>query len=90
MKYLLEMCIAGAWAALFQHIEYKISSANLGKSCPSHRTLAWYKLHLAVDCLAKCIDEIKQDGADLVGVMMDHGHHTGQDHFVIVIILLGF
>jgi hypothetical protein len=46
------------------------------------QALTWYELHLAVDCLAKCIGEFKQDWADLVGIMMDHGDRTGQDHYL--------
>ena len=31
------------------------------------------------------LHEIKNDGAKTVGVITDHGHRGGQDHFVIVI-----
>jgi hypothetical protein len=35
-----EMCIAGAWAALFHHIGYGVDTESFGKGCPSSRTLS--------------------------------------------------
>jgi hypothetical protein len=43
-----------------------------------------------MDCLVKTLVEIQNDGADLVGVITDHGHRAGQEHFVIVIIWSGY
>jgi hypothetical protein len=33
---------------------------------------------------------LKRDGADLVGIITDHGHRAGRDNFVIVIVWSGF
>ena len=52
---------------------------------PIRQTISLYKLNLAVDCVAKVLLEIKDDGAEVVGMMTDHGHCGGQDHFVIFI-----
>ena len=38
----------------------------------------------SVDCVAKVLSEIKEDGAESVGTMTDHGHRSGQDHFGVV------
>ena len=81
----LEMCIAGSWAALFRDIGYDVSSEQLAKACPKSRSFGRYELHLARDCLTKVIAEIKQDKAEIVGIIMDHGHRGRQDHFVIVV-----
>ena len=32
---------------------------------------------------------MKQDKAEMVGIIMDHGHRGGQDHFVIVVVWSG-
>ncbi len=86
----LEMCIAGSWAALFRDIGYNVSSEQLAKACPKSRSFGRYELHLASDCLTKVIAEIKQDKAEMVGIIMDHGHRGGQDHFVIVVVWSGY
>ena len=33
---------------------------------------------------------MKRDGADLFGIITDHGHCAGQDHFVVAIVWSGF
>ena len=80
-----EMNFAGVLDALFYDIGFEYSPEQLGKACPSQRTISRYELHLAVDCVAKVLSEIKEDGAESVGIMTDHGHRSGQDHFVVVI-----
>jgi hypothetical protein len=70
------------WRCALQAPE-QLSFNTLSTRFYRRRTIARYELHLAVDCLAKCIDEIKQDGADLVGVMMT-GPFCDSDHLVWV------
>ena len=84
-----EMAIAGAYAALFEHIGLKIDPKKLGKACPSQRTIARYEHNIATDCLIKVMQEIKDDGAKKVGIISDHGHRGKQGHFVVVIIWSG-
>ena len=84
-----EMLFPGVLEALFHDIGFECNPSNLAKACPSKTTIARYDLNLAVDCLMKVLQEIKDDGAKLIGVMMDHGHRAKQDHFVIVIIWSG-
>lgn len=85
----MEMAIAGAWSALFKEIGYEFESKALGKACPSQRTIGRYDLNLAADCLAWMVHQIEKDGAKEVGIVTDHGHRGGQDHFVIVVIWSG-
>ena len=46
-------------------------------------------MNLAVECILVSLQEIKDDGATQVGMITDHGHRDGQDHFVIVIVWSG-
>ena len=81
----LEMIIAMACKALFHMIGLDISHSNLAKGCQSCRTISRYELNLAAECVMKVILDIKEDGVKEVGVIMDHGHHVKQDHFVNII-----
>ena len=81
-----EMAIAGTLDVLFHDIGFECSPKQLGKSVPSSRTIARYEHILAVDCLIKVLQEIKDDGAKTISIICDHGHRGGQDHFVIIIV----
>ena len=84
-----EMIIAGAYKALFHQIGFRCGAENLGRGCPSQRTIARSELNLATDTLLKVIQEMKDDDARFVGIITDHGHRGGQDHFVVVIMWAG-
>ena len=45
--------------------------------------------NLMADCLVKVLQEIKDDKAKLVGIITDHGHRGGQDHFMVVVCWAG-
>ena len=85
-----QMIMAGTLDMLFNEIGFECSAEQLAKAVPSQRTIARYELNLAVDCLLKVLQEIKDDGAKFVGIMCDHGHRGGQDHFVIIIVWSGW
>lgn len=85
-----EMAICGTFDMLFHEIGFECTSEQLGKSCPSQRTIARYELHLAVDCCLKVLQEMKDDGAKVAGIMTDHGHRWYQDHFVVVVCWSGY
>lgn len=46
-------------------------------------------MNLACDCLITNMWEIDKDGAEMVGIITDHGNRHDQDHFVIVVIWSG-
>jgi hypothetical protein len=50
----LEMCIAGAWVALFHEIGYEVDAEKFGKGCPSRRTISRYDVHGSCCCLFVC------------------------------------
>ena len=51
----LEMCIAGAWVALFHEIGYEVDAEKFGKVCPSRRrTISRYDVHGSCCCLFVC------------------------------------
>jgi hypothetical protein len=50
----LEMCIAGAWVALFHEIGYEVDVEKFGKECPSRRTISRYDVHGSCCCLFVC------------------------------------
>lgn len=85
-----QMSVAGTLDMLFHEIGFECSAEQLGKAVPSQRTIAQYELNLAVDCVMKTCQEIKDDGAKQVGLMCDHGHGGGQDHFVTVLVWSGY
>ena len=74
---------------LFQEIGFECTPEQLGKGVSSPRTIARYEMHLAVDCIIVTLQEIKDNGAMQVGMMTDHGHRAGQDHFIIVLVWSG-
>ena len=79
------MIIAGAWKALFYDIGFDMPSHNLAKGCPSRRTISRFEHNIATDCSMKVLQDIKDDGATKIGIVTDHGHRGGQDHFVILL-----
>ena len=83
------MIVAGTLDMLFQEIGFECTPEQLGKGVPSPRTIARYEMHLAVDCIIVTLQEIKDDGSTQVGMMTDHGHRAGQDHFVTVLVWSG-
>ena len=84
-----EMMIAMVLKGFLNEIGFKISHEQLANAIPSRRTLARYEHILATDCILKVIHEIRKDGATKIGIITDHGHRGGQDHFVIVVIWSG-
>ena len=88
------MIQCGAWLALLNEIELEIDEESVANACPSRRTLARWELMLATDCMATNIEEMKRDmdGRDkkYCGVISDHGHRGGQDHFVVVVVWAGY
>ena len=84
-----EMIIAGTLKALFFEIGFKVSPVQLSKGCPSQRTIARAEFNLAGDALIKVLWEMKKDGVKRVGMMTDHGHRAGQDHFVVIFVWVG-
>ena len=83
------MVTAGAYNDVFHNIGFECDSLSLGKGCPSQQTINWSELNLAADCLIKVLQEIKDDGTKHVGIITDHLHRGGRDHFVVVIFWAG-
>ena len=83
------MLTAGAYNGLFHNIGFECDCSSLGKGWSSQRTITRSELNLAADCLMKVFQEIKDDETKYVGIITDHGHIGGQDHFVVVICWAG-
>ena len=81
--------IMGAYDSLFHEIGFKIHPDQLAHGCPSTTTIARAELNLAVDTLMVKIQEIRDDGTTVVGIITDHGNRAGQDHFVVVVVWAG-
>ena len=86
---MMEMIIAGAFKALFHDVGFDVTSENLANGCPSQWTFAWAEFNLAVDCLMKVLQEIKDNGAKTASMMTDHGHRGGKDHFIVLLVWSG-
>ena len=77
-----EIVTAGAFDGLFHDIGFECDSSSLGKGCPIQRTIDRSELNPAANYLMKVLKEIKDDGTKYVGIITDHGHRGGQDHFM--------
>ena len=66
-----------------------MSSEQLSKGFPSQATIARAEFNLAIASLMKVLHDMKEDGVAEVGMMTDHGHRAGQDHFVVLFVWAG-
>ena len=80
-----ELLIAGTVKALAEEVGMLLPSLNLSHGCPSRRTLARGEKRLAVDVLLSVVQEIIDDGAEYMSLMVDHGKRSGIEHFVKIL-----
>ena len=81
----LIMIMAGTTKALFYELGINITDQQIAKAFPSRATISDMETEVAVDCVLRTCQEMKEDGVQKIGLMTDHGHRKGQDHFVKII-----
>ena len=67
-----------------------ISALGLAAGCPSIRTLANWEYNIGVECLAITCLELRQDNAQFMYMITDHGKRNGIKHFIKIITWAGY
>ena len=78
----LIMSMSGILKALFHEAGIPISNEQIGKALPSRALLYDMEVDCAADCLLARCQEMKDDNVRNAGLVSDHGHRAGFEHFV--------
>ena len=79
------MIMSGTIKALFHQLGIKIDDRQIAKALPCRPTFQNMEIDVAVDCLLRVCQEMKEDLVREFGLTADHGHRKDQDHFVKLI-----
>ena len=85
-----EMIIIGWTKALLKELGIKdIDASSIANGCPSRRTVR-NGARLAADCMILVLQEIIDDEAKHFALITDHGKRAGLEHFVKILVWVGW